>query len=113
MNSNIHFENLTQREQLYVIAARKLFDGGIMHYDDYIDSLKQLYDQFPTDNEAGTFLVSILFLKTQPEIRGYLNRNPEDRQLRMKILENILKTNPNHPGTLHYFIHLYDQPQTA
>ncbi|CAF1112151.1 unnamed protein product [Rotaria sordida] len=113
MNLNIRFENLTQREQLYVEAVRKLFDNGTMHYDDYIDKLKQIIDQFPTDNEARAFLICILFWKTQPEIRGYLNRNPEARQLQMKMLNMILKTNPNHPGALHYSIHLYDQPQTA
>ena len=113
MNSNIDFDNLTQREKLYVQAARKLFDGGVMHYNDYIDLLKKIVDSYPIDNEAATFLVCILFRKTQPEIRGYLNRNPEDRQLQMKILKRILETNPNHPGALHYSIHLYDQPSTA
>ncbi|CAF4280058.1 unnamed protein product, partial [Rotaria sordida] len=113
MNLNIRFENLTQRETLYVEAVRKLFDNGTMHYDDYINTLNQIVDQYPTDYEAGAFLVCILFLKTQPEIRGYLIRNPEDRQLQTKILNMILETNPNHPGALHYFTHLYDQPQTA
>ena len=113
MDANIHFDNLTQREQFYVLAARKLFDGGIMHYDDYTNALKELFGLFPKDNEAGALLVCILFVKTQPEIRGYANRNPEDRQLQIKTLNQILKTNPNHPGALHYFTHTYDQPDTA
>ncbi|CAF4893546.1 unnamed protein product [Rotaria sp. Silwood1] len=113
MNSKIHFENLTQREQLYVIAVRKFYDQGNIHYDDYINVLKQIYQRFPTDNEAGLFLVCILFSKTQPEIRGYLKRNPNDRQLQIDILKTILKNNPNHPGALHYSIHVYDEPQSA
>ncbi|CAF3160014.1 unnamed protein product [Rotaria sp. Silwood2] len=113
MNSKIHFENLTQREQLYVIAVRKFFDQGKIHYDDYINVLKHIYQLFPTDNEVALFLVCILFSKTQPEIRGYLNRNPKDRQLQIDILKTILKNNPNHPGALHYFIHVYDEPNSA
>ncbi|CAF0759694.1 unnamed protein product [Adineta steineri] len=113
MNLHIDFEKLTQREQLYVEAGRNLFKRGILHYNDYINSLKIIYDLFPMDNEAGLFLVCVLFRKTQPEIRGYLNRNSQGRQLQIKILKIILKTNPNHPGALHYFTHVYDQPQTA
>ena len=113
MNSKIHFENLTPREQLYVVAVRKLFDQGIMHIDDYLNTLKQIYQLFPTDNEAASALICILFSKTQPEIRGYLNRNPEDRQLQMDMIGTILKNNPNHPGALHYSIHVYDEPEHA
>ncbi|CAF3612084.1 unnamed protein product [Rotaria sp. Silwood1] len=113
MNSKISFENLTQREQLYVTAVRKFFNQGNIHYDDYINVLKQIYQLFPTDNEAALFLVCILFAKTQPEIRGYLNRNPNDRQLQIDILKTILKKNPNHPGALHYSIHVYDEPKSA
>ncbi|CAF5013047.1 unnamed protein product, partial [Rotaria sp. Silwood1] len=109
----IHFENLTQREQLYVTAVRKLFDQGKLHKDDYINTLKQIYHLYPTDNEADLFLVCILFSKTQPEIRGYLRRNPKDRELQIDILKMILKSNPNHSGALHYFIHVNDEPKSA
>ena len=113
MNLKIHFDKLTQREQLYVTAVRKFFDQGIAHYDDYINELKKLHHLFPHDHEAALFLVGILFSKTQLGIRGYLKRNTEDRHLQMIILDKILKENPNHPGALHYFIHFYDEPKTA
>ncbi|CAF0988589.1 unnamed protein product [Adineta ricciae] len=114
MNSNIDFANLARKEQLYVQAIRKLFgDGLTIRYDDYICLLKELYALFPTDNEIGLFLVAVLFRRTQPEIRGYLHRSPQDIESQMNILSSVLKSNPDHPGALHYFTHVYDQPLTA
>lgn len=73
MNKNILLEYLTEQEKLYVESSEILFLNEIINYDNYINYLKQFIILYPNDNQTALFLVLILFVKTQPEIRGYLN----------------------------------------
>jgi tetratricopeptide (TPR) repeat protein len=113
MNSRIRYDNITSVEKVFVNAARKLYHHGKMNTDNYISTLTKYYIENPMHIELSLFLVCALFSHTQPELRGYVHRLPQDRVMQMKILNDVLKMNPNHPGALHYSIHVYDTPETA
>lgn len=73
-------------------------------YNQFLESLTQKY---PDNNEISAFYaISLLGA----------SRNGRDADLYDKsarIVQGIIKENPNHPGALHYLIHSYDDPVHA
>jgi len=73
-------------------------------YNQFLESLTQKY---PDNNEISAFYaISLLGA----------SRNGRDSELYDKsarIVQGIIKENPNHPGALHYLIHSYDDPVHA
>jgi len=73
-------------------------------YNQFLESLTQKY---PDNNEIASFYaISLLGA----------SRNGRDGDLYDKsarIVQGIIKENPNHPGALHYLIHSYDDPVHA
>ena len=76
----------------------------------YEKAMRQLRDKYPNDFEAQTFYAfAILAI-------GYAT--PSDTTLSKQLeagamLEKLWKSNPNHPGVVHYLIHCYDYPALA
>ena len=74
----------------------------------YEDKMEELYNKYPEDVETAVFY-SLAVLATAD-----LNDKTYSKQKKSgKILENLFKTNPNHPGIAHYIIHNYDSPELA
>ena len=74
----------------------------------YESKMKELYVKYPGDVETAVFY-SLAILATAD-----LNDKTYSKQKESgKILENLFKTNPNHPGIAHYIIHNYDSPELA
>jgi tetratricopeptide (TPR) repeat protein len=76
----------------------------------YERAMRQLRDKYPDDFEAQTFYAFAILAV------GYAT--PSDTTLSKQLqagamLEQLWKSNPNHPGVVHYLIHCYDYPALA
>jgi tetratricopeptide (TPR) repeat protein len=84
--------------------------GPLRRVANYEKAMREVYDRNPDDFETQAFYaLAVLSV-------GYAT--PADttlsNQLRAAgILEDLWKSNPNHPGVAHYLIHCYDYPSLA
>lgn len=101
------------REAAYIEALSLVFAG-----DDasghrarlvaYRDAMGRLHQRFPDDAEAMIQYALLLGVASNPTDRTYAD------QLRgAEMLERELVRQPEHPGIVHYLIHLYDYPALA
>jgi tetratricopeptide (TPR) repeat protein len=104
------------REQAYIDALaarytgkpedRKTADRAFAH------AMGELADDYPDDLDART-----IYAESLMDLRpwNYWTRDgqpyEETRDIQ-KSLEQVLATNPNHPGALHYWIHLWEPTDT-
>ena len=71
----------------------------------YADKMKELYTRFPADAEIGALYADAL-MNQHPWDLWQHNGQPKPWTPQIeKVLENILKYSPNHPGANHYYIH--------
>src|SRR5436305_2464548 len=76
----------------------------------YEKAMRQLRDKYPDDFEVQTFYAfAILAIRYATP-----NDTTLSKQLQAgAMLEKLWKSNPNHPGVVHYLIHCYDYPALA
>ena len=101
------------REAAYLDAIALVFAG-----DDppghrarlvaYRDAMGQLHQRFPDDTEATIQYALLLGVAAAPGDRSHA-----DPLRGAEMLERALVTQPEHPGIVHYLIHLYDYPALA
>ena len=103
----------TQRERDYVDALGAMYadfdkvDRGT-RMQAYTKAMEQLALRYPKDDEAQIHYALALNTSASPADKTYAN------QLKgAAILEPIAKHQPQHPGVVHYLIHLYDYPPIA
>ncbi len=71
----------------------------------YADRMKQLYNSFPADAEIGALYADAL-MNQHPWDLWQHNGLPKPWTPEIeKVLENVLKFSPQHPGANHYYIH--------
>jgi predicted Zn-dependent protease len=74
----------------------------------YTKAMEQLALRYPNDDEAQIHYALALNTSASPADKTYAN------QLKgAAILEPISQRQPEHPGVVHYLIHLYDYPPIA
>ena len=73
----------------------------------YMEYMKQLYEEFPWDNEIASFYC-LSILGTSHD-----GRDLAIYERAAKVGEEVFERNPDHPGALHYLIHSYDDPKSA
>jgi hypothetical protein len=74
----------------------------------YAKAMEQLAARYPNDDEAQIHYALALNTSASPADKSYAN------QLKgAAILEAIAQRQPQHPGVVHYLIHLYDVPALA
>ena len=73
----------------------------------YANFMEGLYKKYPSNQEVAAFY-ALSLLGSVPEGRDDIVYGKG-----AKIVQGILKENPNHPGALHYLIHSYDDPDHA
>ena len=103
----------TQRERDWIEALATFFDG----YDTvdqrtrserYEAAMARLYRRYATDTEAAAFYALALLEAVDLTDKKY------SRQLKAaEVLERLRKTQPDHPGVVHYLIHSYDYAPIA
>jgi tetratricopeptide (TPR) repeat protein len=104
------------REQAYIDAVAKRYTGKA---DDraaadraYADAMRTLSDRYPDDLDA-----KVMYAESLMDLRpwNYRTRDgvayPETTEA-VAALEAVLAKHPNHPGALHYWIHLWEPTDT-
>jgi hypothetical protein len=105
-------ENASPREQALIDALKFRYNGR--HEDRrandvaYADAMRKVHLQFPDDDD-----ISMLYVESVMDLRpwGYWTRDgtPYDRTSEIvKLTEDVIAKNPNHPGALHLYIHLME-----
>lgn len=101
------------REAAYVEALSLVFAGEDMgqhraRLGAYRDAMGRLHQRYPDDPEAAIQYALVLGVAASPADKTYAD------QLRgSEILESEWRRQPDHPGIVHYLIHLYDYPPLA
>ncbi len=102
----------SEREQAYIEAVRILYDDE-RNMDErrkqYAQAMNELYEQYPSDE---TLAFSALASMTVPSY-NYSNPDVRDVVPIASKLEKLYQRNPEHPGGMHYLIHLYDNHKFA
>ena len=73
----------------------------------YKDAMKAVYEKYPDDETKLFYGLSILGT-IKEGTQGF-----EKQAVAAKLFEEVYAKNPQHPGVLHYLIHVYDDPEHA
>ncbi|HLR33621.1 MAG TPA: hypothetical protein VK074_14110 [Fodinibius sp.] len=101
----------SEREQAYLDAARLLFETGpsmANRRDQFASAMQELAERYPDDQEAVIF-ASL----AEMSVSGFDFESDSDVDPVASRLEDVLERNPNHPGALHYLIHVCDTEKFA
>jgi tetratricopeptide (TPR) repeat protein len=103
----------TQRERDYIAALALFYDDPaskdyLQRATAYSEAMGKLYQQYPTDLEAGAFYALSLIASEPPNDTSLANRKKA-----VAVLIPLFEQDPNHPGLAHYIIHACDSPQMA
>lgn len=105
--------NWSDREKAYIDAIRILYDSksGMNHRrQQYAKAMQQLSNQYPDDDEALAF--AALAAMSAPDF-NYSNPDVNDVIPIAAKLEDLYQRKPDHPGAIHYLIHVYDSEKFA
>ena len=104
------------REQAYIDALARRYTGRTEDRAAadraYADAMREVVKAFPYDLDAAT-----LFAEALMDVRpwNYWTRDgkpyPETEEA-VATLESVIARHPNHPGALHYWIHLWEPTDT-
>lgn len=103
----------TEREKSYIESIRILYDDELSldkRRQNYAQALRQLSEQYSSDSEALAFAAL-----AGMSVPNYNYSNPDVRDV-VPIaaqLEDLYQRKPDHPGAMHYLIHLYDSKKFA
>ena len=102
----------TPREQAYISALALFYNDPKEDYlkraAAYSNAMGKLYQQYPTDLEAGAFYALSLLAADPP---GDTQHTAEKKAV--AILMPLFEKEPEHPGLAHYIIHSCDSPDMA
>ena len=106
----------TPRERAYIDAVAARYTGKAEDRDKanraFVDAMRQLLTTFPEDADARTIYAEAL-MDLRPW--NYWTRDglPYDETKEIiRALEQVLAKHPNHPGALHYWVHLWEATDT-
>lgn len=95
----------TPREQGYISALSAFFAPNENTFEQrataYSAAMNRLYEQFPTDHEAGGFYALSLLSTDAHSSKA------------VALLERLFEEEPQDPGVAHYLIHACDSPELA
>src|SRR5258706_6086464 len=102
----------SSRDKLYLVAVAALFkDAGAgpkaARDEGYRDAMAAAYASFPED-ETKLFYGLAILGAIKEGTKGF-----ERKTQAAKLFEDVYAHSPDHPGVLHYLIHLYDDPAHA
>jgi len=102
----------SDREQIYIDALQILYDDSKTMDErrkQYAQAMNELYKKHPSDE---TLAFSALASMTVPSY-NYSNPDVRDVVPIASKLEELYQRTPEHPGGMHYLIHLYDNDKFA
>jgi tetratricopeptide (TPR) repeat protein len=74
----------------------------------YSEAMATMYAQWPEDHEVAIFYALSLLGTVRPGDTGYRRQ-----ALAASIAEKVFAANPKHPGSAHFIIHAFDDPEHA
>ena len=100
------------RESMYLAAVAALYtDGGAgsksARDQAYVEAMAAVSADYP-DDESKLFYGLALLGTVEEGSKGF-----ERQGLAAKLFEDVYSKKPQHPGALHYLIHVYDDPDHA
>ncbi len=103
----------TQRERDYIGAVESFYkDSDKLDHRTralaYQNSMQQLHEHYPSDQEAAIFYALALIANAPPLDKTYAHQKQASA-----ILEKLSVEYPDHPGLAHYIIHCDDHPGLA
>jgi tetratricopeptide (TPR) repeat protein len=112
--------NASEKEQAYIAALAARYSDAENPDRNALDrayaqEMREVNKRYPQDLDAAT-----LYAEAVMNLRpwNYWTRDkqpyPETREV-LRVLESVLKRNPNHPGAIHLYIHAveYARPELA
>ncbi|MGH7586545.1 MAG: tetratricopeptide repeat protein [Gemmatimonadales bacterium] len=102
----------TGRERMYLEATAALYrDAGAAPKTAcdiaYRDAMRALHERYPDEN-SNLFHGLAILGAIREGTRGF-----EQQAVAAALFEEVYARNPEHPGVLHYLIHVYDDPAYA
>jgi len=100
-----------EKELLWFEAVKQRYEPGenqINRRRNYGRTVEGLLEQYPDDDEAQVF--AALAVMSFP---GFDREQAGHVVLAAAPLEEVYERNPEHPGAIHYLIHVYDTPTFA
>lgn len=115
LNKQVEENNISwsKREKGYIKAIRVLYEDEVNlgeRRKKYAEAMQSLSNQYPDDDEALAFAAL-----ARMSVPSYNYTNPDVRDV-VPIaadLEDLYQRNPDHPGAMHYLIHVYDSEKFA
>ncbi|RIA10080.1 hypothetical protein OE09_1933 [Flavobacteriaceae bacterium MAR_2010_72] len=110
LESMEHLDKLSEVELGFLEAVKVLYKPKTSKNERdtaYMEFMKSLHEKYPDNNEIAAFY-SLSLLGSVSE-----GRNDSIYGLGAEVAKKVLKSNPEHPGALHYLIHSYDDPDHA
>lgn len=102
----------TERERGYIAALAAFYGNPSADYlkraGAYSDAMGKLYQQYPSDLEAGAFYALSLLAAAPPGDDSLTYKKKA-----VAVLTPLFQKQPDHPGLAHYIIHSCDSPQIA
>ena len=102
----------TPRERMYLEAVAALYrDAGAGSKSDrdeaFKEAMRAVYEQYPDDETKLFYGLSILGT-IREGTPGFARQ-----AVAARLFEEVYAAKPEHPGALHYLIHVYDDPEHA
>jgi tetratricopeptide (TPR) repeat protein len=107
---------VTDREQDYIDALAKRYTGKAADRQSadraFVRAMGELVDDYPDDLDARTIYAESL-MDLRPWNYWTRDGQPYDETREIETsLQYVIAKNPNHPGGLHYWIHLWEPTDT-
>lgn len=102
--------NATAKERAYIEALAKRYSitpgANLKHLAvDFRDAMHELSEKYPNDLDAATLYAESMMDLHPWQLWANDGTPTEGTSEIVKVLESVLKRNPNHVGAIHYYIH--------
>jgi tetratricopeptide (TPR) repeat protein len=109
-------KNVTLRERDYIDALAKRYTGKAEDRQKadraFADAMRALHRKYPADLDAATLFAEAL-MDLRPWTYWTRDGEPyEETQEAIASLQKVIARNAEHPGALHYWIHLWEPTKT-
>lgn len=103
----------TERERGYISALALFYHDPAKNDHSiraaaYSEAMGKLYQQYPSDLEAGAFYGLALLAAAPPADTSHTAQKKA-----VEVLNKLFQQQPDHPGLAHYIIHACDSPEMA
>lgn len=105
-----HMKHASEKEKDFIMALSKRYSKDLTKDQSGLNknfryAMKSVFEKYPDDPDAGTIYAESMMVLKPWQLWDNQGNPAEDTEEIVSVLERILKTNPDHPGANHYYIH--------